>query len=59
MTKTASFVSLAPLKTFALVAQSAEHLHGKEGVIGSSPIEGFIFKFILKRGNYFLKPVDR
>ena len=25
----------------ALVAQSAEHLHGKEGVIGSNPIEGF------------------
>jgi hypothetical protein len=25
----------------ALVAQSEEHLHGKEGVIGSSPIEGW------------------
>ncbi len=27
--------------TTALVAQSVEHIHGKDGVIGSSPIEGF------------------
>ena len=26
----------------ALVAQSVEHLHGKEGVIGSNPIEGWV-----------------
>ena len=26
----------------ALVAQSVEHLHGKEGVIGSNPIEGLV-----------------
>jgi hypothetical protein len=25
----------------ALLAQSVEHLHGKEGVNGSSPLEGF------------------
>jgi hypothetical protein len=25
----------------ALLAQLVEHFHGKEGVIGSSPIEGF------------------
>ena len=27
----------------ALVAQSVEHLHGKEGVSGSSPLEGSTF----------------
>ena len=27
-------------RTFALLAQLVEHFHGKEGVIGSSPIEG-------------------
>ena len=27
----------------ALVAQLVEHFHGKEKVIGSSPIEGFAF----------------
>ena len=26
----------------ALLAQSVEHLHGKEGVVGSSPTEGFV-----------------
>lgn len=25
---------------YALVAQSVEHLHGKEGVTGSNPVEG-------------------
>ena len=34
----------------ALVAQSVEHLHGKEGVIGSSPIEG---SFFIPPGKYF------
>jgi hypothetical protein len=29
------------LATPALLAQSVEHLHGKEGVNGSSPLEGF------------------
>ena len=33
-------VSLSLLRVPALVAQLAEHLHGKEGVIGSSPVEG-------------------
>ena len=33
-------VSLSFLRVPALVAQLAEHLHGKEGVIGSNPIEG-------------------
>jgi hypothetical protein len=28
-------------RSFALLAQLVEHFHGKEGVIGSSPIEGF------------------
>ena len=31
----------------ALVAQSVEHLHGKEGVIGSNPIEGWKINVIL------------
>jgi hypothetical protein len=31
----------ARLSPFALLAQSVEHLHGKEGVDGSSPSEGF------------------
>ena len=31
----------ARLGAFALLAQLAEHLHGKEGVDGSSPSEGF------------------
>jgi hypothetical protein len=28
-------------RDLALLAQLVEHFHGKEGVIGSSPIEGF------------------
>ena len=39
LTKMAIFGTLADTNV-ALVAQSVEHLHGKEGVIGSSPIEG-------------------
>jgi hypothetical protein len=33
--------SRATLQRLALLAQSVEHLHGKEGVDGSSPSEGF------------------
>ena len=29
-------------RPFALLAQLVEHFHGKEGVVGSSPTEGFI-----------------
>jgi hypothetical protein len=35
---------------FALVAQLAEHHHGKVGVIGSNPIEGFFLFFLGKSG---------
>jgi hypothetical protein len=35
--------SRATLLPLALLAQSVEHLHGKEGVDGSSPSEGFRF----------------
>jgi hypothetical protein len=28
-------------RSFALLAQLVEHFHGKEGVAGSSPAEGF------------------
>src|SRR5262245_39769818 len=35
------FRSLGTLSAFALLAQLVEHLHGKEGVCGSSPQEGF------------------
>jgi hypothetical protein len=31
----------AKLPGYALLAQQVEHLHGKEGVDGSSPSEGF------------------
>jgi hypothetical protein len=31
----------ARLRALALLAQLVEHLHGKEGVNGSSPLEGF------------------
>ncbi len=34
-------------QVLALVAQSAEHLHGKEGVIGSNPIEGYFCTLML------------
>ena len=30
----------------ALLAQLVEHLHGKEGVSGSSPEEGFLSKLV-------------
>jgi hypothetical protein len=30
-------------RSFALLAQLVEHFHGKEGVVGSSPTEGFPF----------------
>ncbi len=33
------------LEENALVAQSAEHIHGKDGVIGSNPIEGWTISF--------------
>ena len=39
----------------ALVAQSAEHLHGKEGVIGSSPIEGLADQHNLRRAVHMAK----
>ena len=35
---------MANLGRPALLAQSVEHLHGKEGVDGSSPSEGFYIK---------------
>jgi hypothetical protein len=34
----------ATLATLALLAQSVEHLHGKEGVDGSSPSEGLALR---------------
>ena len=34
-------ISAAAIGCFALLAQLVEHLHGKEGVDGSSPSEGF------------------
>lgn len=36
--------SICPYLGYALVAQPAEHHHGKVGVIGSNPIEGFPLK---------------
>ena len=39
------------LVSYASVAQLVEHLHGKEGVIGSSPIGGF-------KGENSLLPLD-
>lgn len=39
----------------ALVAQLAEHLHGKEGVIGSSPIEGLTDSHFLRRAHSMAK----
>src|SRR6478752_4653858 len=38
---TTSRATRARLPTVALLAQLVEHLHGKEGVAGSSPAEGF------------------
>ena len=35
------FSGLGSLSALALLAQLVEHLHGKEGVDGSSPSEGF------------------
>ena len=32
------------LPTFALIAQLVEHILGKNGVMGSNPIEGFVTK---------------
>src|SRR4051794_32847929 len=40
-TVTTSRATRARLPTVALLAQLVEHLHGKEGVAGSSPAEGF------------------
>ena len=34
-------LSQAILRACALLAQLVEHFHGKEGVTGSSPVEGF------------------
>lgn len=38
----------------ALVAQSVEHLHGKEGVVGSNPTEGY--RFTVDRELCFVLP---
>lgn len=38
--------------SFALLAQLVEHFHGKEGVIGSSPIEGFPRTLGVRRGRF-------
>ena len=37
----------------ARLAQSAEHLHGKEGVIGSTPIDGSMLVrfYVIRRGS--------
>ena len=45
----AFLLDFSRFKFLALVAQSAEHLHGKEGVIGSSPIEGLAGQHNLRR----------
>ena len=37
---TAAILPGATLSRLALLAQLVEHFHGKEGVIGSSPMEG-------------------
>ena len=37
---------MKPLKKAAAVAQSVEHVLGKDGVIGSTPISSSSYKFV-------------
>jgi hypothetical protein len=40
------------LPTSALIAQSVEHILGKNGVMGSNPIEGFTTYRVLRKNVY-------
>jgi hypothetical protein len=41
----------------ALLAQLVEHFHGKEGVNGSSPLEGFAVSGVVER-NFLGRMID-
>ena len=43
----------------ALLAQLVEHFHGKEGVIGSSPIEGFGKSLVFTGRSYCVAKLGR
>jgi hypothetical protein len=51
--------AVGTLCALALLAQLVEHLHGKEGVDGSSPSEGFAGKGPLRRAFSSLRFEDR